>query len=91
LLGPDRNVTDVLATAIIGSMVGIIVGVGLGASVKVTVGSIVFVGTGVDEGSCISVGASVGVTAEKPGMPQLVSNEKTIMRAKYRRGFKENT
>jgi len=68
-----------------------IVGVGLGASVKVALGSTVFVGIGVDEGSTVFDGTSVGVAAEKLGRPQLVSDEKTITRIKKRMGFKENT
>jgi hypothetical protein len=75
----------------IGSIVGTTVGVRLGAAVKVAVGSSVFVGMEVDEGSGVLVGASVGVTAEKPGKPQLVSKEKIITNTKYRICFKENT
>jgi hypothetical protein len=66
---------DVLATAITGSMVGMIVGVRVGAAVNVIVGSGVFVGLDVGKGSGVLVGTSVGVAAESPGRPQLVSRE----------------
>src|SRR5258706_15855988 len=70
-------------------MVGRMVGVGLGAAVKVTVGSSVFVGIGVSEGSAVFVGANVGVAAESLGKPQLVNSEKIIKRGYKRIRFKE--
>ena len=84
LAGLDRNVIEVLATAITGSMVGMIVGVRLGAAVNVALGSSVFVGLDVGKGSGVFVGTSVDVTAESPGRPQLVSRESKSTKLKTR-------
>jgi len=73
--------------AIIGASVGMMVDVGLG----VIVGSSVFVGLDVGEGSDVLVGINVGVAMKKPGIPQLVSNIKTVTLATQRRYFKEIT
>ena len=51
------------------------VGVGLGASVKVAVGSTVFVGLDVGEVTGVLDGTGVGVAAERPGRAQPVSRE----------------
>ena len=75
---------DVLATAITGSMVGMIVGVRLGAAVNVALGSGVFVGLDVGKGSGVFVGTGVGVAAESPGSPQLVSRESKSTKLKTR-------
>jgi len=60
------------------------VGVRLGAAVKVAVGSGVFVGANVAEGSDVREGVDVEVSEARLGKPQLVSSEKTITKAKKR-------
>jgi hypothetical protein len=80
---------DVLALAIIGSIVGMIVGVGLGASVNVAVGSRVFVGIDVAEGSGVLVDTRVGVAAENPDSVQPVSSESKSTKLKIRIYFND--
>ena len=80
---------DVLATASMGSIVGMMVGVRLGASVNVRVGSVVFVGLEVAEGSGVLVGTDVGVGAEKPGKPQPVSRDNKSIKLKTRMNFND--
>ena len=69
LLGLARNVTDVFATAIIGSMVGTIVGDSVGSAVNVTVGSGVLVDVEIGDGRSVFVETGVGVSAGSPGFP----------------------
>jgi hypothetical protein len=88
LRGSERNVTAVLARAVIGSMVGIMVGGRVGSGVKVAVGSEVLVGFIVGEGCGVSDDVSVGVSTERRGWPQLVSNESSSKRTKNRIRFK---
>ena len=87
LPGLDLSVMDVLATAITGSIVGIIVGVRLGASVNVAVGSSVLVGLDVAEGSGVLVGTDVGVAAERPCILQPVSRVSKSTKLKIRMYF----
>jgi len=63
--------------------------VGLGAVVKVAVGSRVNVGIDVAEGSGVLVGTSVGVATERPGKAQPVSRESNSARLKIRMCFNE--
>jgi hypothetical protein len=72
-----------------GSMVGMIVGVKLGAAVNVALGSGVFVGLDVGKGSGVLVGTSVGVATENPGRPQLVSRESKSTKLKTRMNFND--
>lgn len=89
LPGLDRSVMDVLATAITGSIVGMIVGIGLGASVNVAVGSSVFVGLAVGDGTGVLDGAGVGVAAERPGKLQPVSRDSKSIKQKIRMYFND--
>ena len=61
----------------------------LGASVKVTVGSSVFVGLEVGEGIEVLDGISVGVATERPDRPQPVNRESSNTKQKIRMCFND--
>ena len=89
--GSERKVTDVLETAIMGSMVGIIVGVRVGSGVNVKVGSMVLVGSEVAEVCGVSVVVNVEAVGTRPGEAHPYTVKRTMNAIENRNRFNEGS